>query len=101
MTENLRQRKTAAGGTATSNGVVGEKAKLPRLRTTEKKQSISVLDILRLIAGLIVLNCALSYFITNDSFLWGWKPWFVRPKAVMRWWVRYSSVPCRFILLCI
>jgi len=41
------------------------------------------MDTLRIVGGLFLLNCLLSYFVTNDSVLWGWRPWFVRPGAVM------------------
>lgn len=52
---------------------------------------IGVIDIVRLLGGLILLNCLLSYFVTNDSLLWGWRPWFVRPGVVMGWFVHLSS----------
>ena len=43
------------------------------------------MDILRVVGGLFLLNCLLSYFITNDSVLWGYRPWFVRPAVLMRY----------------
>jgi hypothetical protein len=49
------------------------------------------MDILRILGGLFLLNCLLSYFITNDSVLWGWRPWFVRPGVVMRYLVSLST----------
>lgn len=49
---------------------------------------------LRILGGLFLLNCLLSYFITNDSVLWGYRPWFVRPAAVMRYLVRNSVLKC-------
>ncbi|KAL1957469.1 hypothetical protein VTO42DRAFT_5932 [Malbranchea cinnamomea] len=49
---------------------------------------ISVLDIFRLIFLLIVASCALSYFVTGESFIWGYKrPWFTKApelKAYLR-----------------
>jgi hypothetical protein len=45
------------------------------------------MDILRIVGGLFLLNCLLSYFITNDSVLWGYRPWFVRPAVLMRYLV--------------
>ena len=53
--------------------------------------SVGVVDVLRILGGLFLLNCLLSYFVTNDSVLWGWRPWFVRPNVVMRYWVRLQS----------
>lgn len=47
------------------------------------------MDVLRILGGLFLLNCLLSYFITNDSMLWGWRPWFVRPGVVMRYFVSH------------
>ncbi|WPH03499.1 Hypothetical protein R9X50_00637900 [Acrodontium crateriforme] len=42
-------------------------------------------DVLRVLLGLILLNCLLSYFITNDNVTWNYKPWFLRPKPVLQW----------------
>ncbi|KAK5116502.1 hypothetical protein LTR62_008051 [Meristemomyces frigidus] len=53
--------------------------------STEAAHSFSIIDILRIVAGLMLLNCLLSYFITNDSLLWGYKPWFIRPAVVLRY----------------
>lgn len=50
-----------------------------------KGGGVSVTDVLRILGGLFLLNCLLSYFITNDSVLWGYRPWFVRPGLVMRY----------------
>lgn len=47
------------------------------------------MDVLRIVGGLFLLNCLLSYFITNDSMLWGYRPWFVRPAVVARYFVRH------------
>ncbi len=49
------------------------------------KSGFGVLDVVRIIAGLLLLNTLLSYFVTGDSFLWGHRPWFVRPRVVARW----------------
>src|ERR1700753_2364716 len=43
------------------------------------------MDMMRLMAGGLLLNCLLSYFITSDSLTWGWRPWFIRPKVVLRY----------------
>ena len=44
----------------------------------EKIGGLSFLDILRMLGGLILLNTVLSYFITGDSILWGYRPWWTR-----------------------
>ncbi|EME85560.1 uncharacterized protein MYCFIDRAFT_150623 [Pseudocercospora fijiensis CIRAD86] len=49
---------------------------------TKEENSITFLDGLRILAGLLVLNCLLSYFITGDSFLWNYTPWWSRPNAL-------------------
>lgn len=53
--------------------------------STSKNGGVGVMDVLRILGGLFLLNCLLSYFITNDSVLWGWRPWFIRPGVVMRY----------------
>ena len=71
-----RQRRP--NGTA-PNGNPETAASTP---SREASNGFGVLDILRIAGGLLLLNCLLSYFITNDSVLWGWRPWFVRPAAL-------------------
>jgi hypothetical protein len=51
------------------------------------------MDVLRIVGGLFLLNCLLSYFITNDSVLWGYRPWFVRPAVLMRYLVSPNPPP--------
>jgi hypothetical protein len=71
------------------NGI--EKESPPTGQTTPKTKTknggVGVMDILRILGGLFLLNCLLSYFITNDSVLWGYRPWFVRPAVLMRYLV--------------
>lgn len=71
------------GGAGTWNGDLGETA--PKAVPKNKhEKGLSVSDVLRVVCGLLVLNTLLSYFITNDSIMWGWRPWFVRPGVLMR-----------------
>ncbi|PNS18260.1 Membrane steroid-binding protein 1 [Sphaceloma murrayae] len=49
------------------------------------KHSVSFVDILRILGGLALLNTALSYYITGDSFLWGHRPWWVKPGRLQTW----------------
>ena len=58
----------------------------------DENKPLSTLDILRILLGLLLLNSLLSYFITSDSFLWGYRPWFVRPQEVMRYFVSPSTL---------
>ena len=88
----LRERKQKYG-VKSNGGVMDGKENTSKPGKQQKKEAIglSVLDVLRILGGLFLLNCLLSYFITNDSVFWGWRPWFIRPKVVMRWLVRSSS----------
>ncbi|KAF2395984.1 cytochrome b5 [Trichodelitschia bisporula] len=52
---------------------------------------LSILDIIRVLAGLLVLNGAASWFVTGEDITWGFKPWWLRPAAVMS----YLSGPVR------
>jgi len=79
-----------------TNGDAGGKTKA-KVPAGKKEGAFSVMDALRILGGLFLLNCLLSYFITNDSVLWGWRPWFVRPGVVMRYIV---SIPLRFVAHC-
>ena len=77
-----RQRKPAQ----TNSSIVGQPDTKPKkLQKSETTSGLSILDILRILAGLFLLNSLLSYFITNDSFLWGWRPWFIRPAVLYRY----------------
>ena len=48
-------------------------------------------DLLRVLAGLALLSCVLSYFIVGDSFTWGYRPWWTRPRQVRNWMVSTIS----------
>ncbi|KAK3112412.1 hypothetical protein LTR53_011335 [Teratosphaeriaceae sp. CCFEE 6253] len=76
-----RQRKPNGTTTSSSAPQAGTTSNPPR----KPEGSLSILDLLRIVGGLFLLNCLLSYFITNDSVLWGWRPWFVRPQLISRY----------------
>jgi hypothetical protein len=41
---------------------------------------ISLLDVLRVLAGILLLNSLLSYYVTSaDSFFWNYRPRWARP----------------------
>ena len=48
---------------------------------------VGVLDVLRIIGGVVLLSCGLSWLVTpEESLTWGWSPWFLRAgewKAMM------------------
>ena len=40
---------------------------------------LGVLDVLRIIGGVVLLSCGLSWLVTPETSLtWGWSPWFLR-----------------------
>ncbi|KLJ08117.1 hypothetical protein EMPG_16433, partial [Blastomyces silverae] len=49
------------------------------LSSTRHSWAISPLDILRVIVLLFLTSSALSYYVTTDSVLWGYKP------RILRW----------------
>ena len=63
----------------------------------EGPSRLSVLDILRVLAGLILLSITLSYFITGNSITWGYRPAFTRPARIKAWLVRPLPTPLRYL----
>ena len=61
-------------------------------RDAAPARRFSVLDVVRVLLGLLLLSSAMSWFVHGDSLLWGWKPWFANVGAVHSWIVR--SLPC-------
>ena len=89
------QDSSATVPKATTAGNALPDTKRTSKSATPKNGGVGVMDILRILGGLFLLNCLLSYFITNDSMLWGWRPWFVRPGVVMRYLVSLSKASTR------
>jgi hypothetical protein len=61
------------------------------IKTSKKGSGFGVTDVLRILGGILLLNCALSYFVTSSSLTWGWRPWYSKPGVVASWLVRCSS----------
>lgn len=56
---------------------------------------LSVLDILRVAVLLILASCALSYWVTTDSLIWGFKrPWWTKGAEVRAYFVRLAVYSC-------
>ncbi|KAK4505798.1 hypothetical protein PRZ48_003763 [Zasmidium cellare] len=49
---------------------------------SEDNTGIGIIDIFRIIAGLLLLNCIASYFVTGDSVTWNYRPWWIRPNIL-------------------
>lgn len=54
----------------------------------EGPDRLSLPDVLRILAGLFLLSSTLSYFITGNSILWGYRPAITRPARIKAWLVR-------------
>lgn len=65
-----------------------ESKRIADLSAAEASNRISVLDVLRILGGILLVNCALSYYITGHSVAWGYRPWFSRPAQLRSWAVR-------------
>jgi hypothetical protein len=53
----------------------------------------SVLDVVRVLLGLLLLSSAMSWFVHGDSLLWGWKPWWANVNAVRGWMASILPAP--------
>lgn len=74
----LRQRPVAAASRPNRSS---ESA--PPSHEPGNGHGVSVLDIVRVLATLVLASCGLSYYMTNyESLLWGYRPWFTRWPVV-------------------
>lgn len=94
MSSSQRYRRPAkdnapANATTSSSGapnLTGAKEKA-ELKQAVKEQAeatsngLSVLDVLRILGGLVLLSCGLSYLSTSgESMTWGYNPWWTRAR---------------------
>ena len=56
----------------------------------EGPSRLSLFDVLRILGGLFLLSSTLSYFITGNSILWGYRPAITRPARIKAWLVRFN-----------
>ncbi len=92
MTARQRIRPGASDSSDSSDS--DSQGKGPRPAKAYEKspfRGISTLDILRVLGGIVVLNCALSWLVTGESVSWGYRPWFTKAGMVKAWWVRDYS----------
>jgi hypothetical protein len=82
----VRQRAKAADPTIAPS-------EPPSAKPTKKSSGFGLTDVLRILGGILLLNCALSYFVTSSSLTWGWRPWYSKPSVVATWLVRLPLQP--------
>ncbi|KAI9808109.1 MAG: hypothetical protein M1825_004566 [Sarcosagium campestre] len=55
----------------------------PDTRSEDSPPIFTLIDILRSIAGLLLLSALLSYFVTNNSFTWNRRPRWTQPRFIL------------------
>ncbi|KAF1998413.1 hypothetical protein P154DRAFT_495451 [Amniculicola lignicola CBS 123094] len=57
------------------------------LQTDPAKQGVSVLDVLRVLGGIVLLSCGMSYLTSSgESMTWGYNPWWTRAREWKGLW---------------
>jgi hypothetical protein len=73
-----------------------EKAELKQAvkeQAAATSNGLSVLDILRILGGIVLLSCGLSYLSTSgESMTWGYNAWWTRAREWKSLMVRISHV---------
>lgn len=86
----LRHRQPAAASEGKRDSDTAAQRESHRRTEAEDDHRISLLDIIRVIASVILLSCGLSYYMTNtESYLWGYRPWFTRWPVVKAYLVSW------------
>jgi hypothetical protein len=88
--QNLRERKAHQSDKPLSEKIA-EPVPAPQRDIAEDLPPITGLDIARLIVGLLLVNVLLSYFITGDSYTWGYRAWWLRPRTLYQFFVRLPN----------
>lgn len=97
MSSAARYRKPAT--TSNSINPVGEQEKAElkaavKLQAAKTSNGLSVLDILRIIGGVLLLSSGLSYLSTSgESMTWGYNPWWTRAREWKTLLVRPTHPP--------
>lgn len=81
----LRRRAAADAANDSSTPPSSDKITASIRSEDKPKERIGVTDVLRILGGIALLNSALSYFITGDSFAWGYRPWWSNPTQLQGW----------------
>ncbi|PYH49387.1 putative heme/steroid binding domain protein [Aspergillus saccharolyticus JOP 1030-1] len=78
----VRQRQKPS---KSSPSKAGSSSKTTKKSSSSNARGISILDIIRVLATLVIASCGLSYYMTSsESLLWGYRPWFTRLPVLMR-----------------
>ncbi|GIJ83394.1 hypothetical protein Asppvi_002214 [Aspergillus pseudoviridinutans] len=77
----LRQRQVPQQSSSTSN----KPTKSASPRRSSDDRGISVSDIIRVLLTLVVASCGLSYYMTGESVLWGYRPWFTKWPVLVQY----------------
>ena len=86
---DLRSRANASKKGAEAVSQKGGKASA--VKDENVSTHIGFFDILRVLGGIFLLSSTLSYFVTNESILWGYRPSFTQPAQVLAWFVSAKS----------
>ena len=91
----IRQRKPATVEEVSDSETENEsKGRTVPQSVIKKEDSISTLDIFRSIFFLVLASCALSYFVTRESFVWNVaRPKWTRVEAIQTFLVSYFPIP--------
>ena len=83
---DVRQRKKAEATPPAKTAAALAKA--------EDRAGISLLDVLRTLTFVVLVSCALSYFVTRKSFIWGvQRPQWSRVDVIKSYLVRFPHLP--------
>lgn len=83
--DGLRKRNPATEKTDT----VDEQRNPTKLTESEDENFSMLIDAVRVILLSILVSTTLSYFITRESFIWGFtRPTFTYPAFIKAYWVR-------------
>lgn len=69
------------------NGTTTAQAPVASTKQAKSRNGVTIVDVLRILGGLVFLSSLLSYFVTSNSLTWGYRPWFTRPAVISRYLV--------------
>ncbi|RAH73187.1 putative heme/steroid binding domain protein [Aspergillus aculeatinus CBS 121060] len=81
----VRQRQKPNNNKSTTKAGSNNSSNKKSSSSSQNARGISILDIIRVLATLVIASCGLSYYMTSsESLLWGYRPWFTRLPVLMR-----------------